>query len=234
MGALPGGGRGRGQRETDRRKGSPVCLGLSHPEKGRMGPEGNGGAPARPGYWRWVGSRFASIQRGLRHRGNPPPTEGRPPSPVAGVTFVSSDVPTQPLTLRPNDRGRLRAPPGLGCHLRKMGSLPPRCAAPRSRGDGGRGGGAEGVNVPGPPPTLRAPPPAAGKRRASAGARLDLRPCPPPPAPVRPRPPLSAPVPVPFLVPARPPAVPEPAAPRAAIRAPRSAAAVARAAMSLW
>ncbi|XDA73028.1 hypothetical protein R6Z07F_003307 [Ovis aries] len=164
----------------------------------------------------------------------PPPTEGRPPSPVAGVTFVSSDVPTQPLTLRPNDRGRLRAPPGLGCHLRKMGSLPPRCAAPRSRGDGGRGGGAEGVNVPGPPPTLRAPPPAAGKRRASAGARLDLRPCPPPPAPVRPRPPLSAPVPVPFLVPARPPAVPEPAAPRAAIRAPRSAAAVARAAMSLW
>lgn len=187
------GERAEGNRQEERKP----CL--SRPLPPRKRPDGAGGkwrGPRAPGGIGGGWGPGSQASRGASDTGEaPPPTEGRPPSPVAGVTFVSSDVPTQPLTLRPNDRGRLRAPPGLGCHLRKMGSLPPRCAAPRSRGDGGRGGGAEGVNVPGPPPTLRAPPPAAGKRRASAGARLDLRPCPPPPAPV----------PVQFLVPARPP-----------------------------
>lgn len=83
---------------------------------------------------------------------------------------------------------------GSGATSGKWVTYHPAVLRPEAAGMEGRGG-AEGVNVPGPPPTLPAPPPAVGKRRASAGARPDLRPRPPPPAPV----------PVPFLVPARPP-----------------------------
>ena len=56
----------------------------------------------------------------------------------------------------------------------------PRCAGPGARPRGWRAGGAEGVNAPGPPPPLQAPPPVSGKRKVTAGARPDLLPRPPP------------------------------------------------------
>ena len=124
----------RGERaEGNRRKGSPVSASSTQKKAGRAGGKWRG--PRAPGE---IGGGWGPGSQASRGAGDP--GEAKPPSPVAGVAFVGSDVPTRPLTLRLNDRGRLLAPPGLGCHLRKMGHLPPRRAAPRGRGDGGPGG----------------------------------------------------------------------------------------------
>ena len=80
--------RGPGERaEGNRQEERKPCLGFSHPEKGRTGPEGNGGAPVRPGRLEVGGVPVRKHPEGPATPGKPP-KRGGPPSPVAGVTFV--------------------------------------------------------------------------------------------------------------------------------------------------